>query len=56
MPVDYDGEVRVQPTQTAGSICQIVTQIPVIFQRFPASNPLTLADDRFNYFIKEVEN
>lgn len=52
--IDQAGEVRVQPEETAGSICQIITQIPQIFQKFPVSSPASLADDRFQFFIKEV--
>ena len=52
--LDIAGEVRIQPAESAGSICHIVSQMPQLFQRFPATSAASLPDDRFNYFIKEV--
>ncbi|KAF6022834.1 hypothetical protein EB796_018868 [Bugula neritina] len=48
------GEVKLEPATSTGSICHIVSQMPLLFQRFPSSSPGTLPDDRFSYFIKEV--
>lgn len=54
MFVDKAGEVRIQPVESPGSICQIVSTMPQLFQRFPSTSAASLPDDRFNYFIKEV--
>jgi len=52
--IDKAGEVRIQPLETEGTICQIISQMPQIFQRFPVTSAASMADDRFNYFVKEV--
>ena len=36
--LDIAGEARIQPAESAGSICHIVSQMPQLFQRFPATS------------------
>ncbi|XP_028160268.1 digestive organ expansion factor homolog [Ostrinia furnacalis] len=51
---NYAGKVIVTNPVENGSIQQVILQIPQIFHRFKADNPLASADARFEYFVKEI--
>ncbi|XP_026314987.1 digestive organ expansion factor homolog [Hyposmocoma kahamanoa] len=51
---NYAGKVLVENPVDNGSIQQVLLQIPQIFHRFTAVNPLASVDSRFEYFLKEV--
>ncbi|KAJ0173596.1 hypothetical protein K1T71_010745 [Dendrolimus kikuchii] len=51
---NYAGKVVVENLVDVGSIQQVLLQVPQIFHRFNAANPLASVDARFEYFVKEV--
>ncbi|KAM3955030.1 LOW QUALITY PROTEIN: U3 small nucleolar RNA-associated protein 25 homolog [Aphomia sociella] len=51
---NYAGKVIVANPIEMGAIQQVVLQVPQIFHRFNATNPLMSVDERFEYFIKEI--
>ncbi|CAB3245744.1 unnamed protein product [Arctia plantaginis] len=51
---NYAGKVLVENPPEVGSIQQVMVQIPQIFHRFTAANPLESVEARFQYFIKEI--
>ncbi|XP_064621893.1 U3 small nucleolar RNA-associated protein 25 homolog [Lineus longissimus] len=51
---NYAGKVMVMKPPTPGTICQIVTLLPQVFQRVHAESYSQLADARFQYFIQKV--
>ncbi|XP_075982902.1 U3 small nucleolar RNA-associated protein 25 homolog [Anticarsia gemmatalis] len=51
---NYAGKVLVENPIEVGSIQQVLVQVPQIFHRFTAANPLESVEARFQYFIKEV--
>ncbi|XP_026743020.1 digestive organ expansion factor homolog [Trichoplusia ni] len=51
---NYAGKVLVENPVEIGSIQQVLVQVPQIFHRFTAANPLESVEARFQYFIKEI--
>ncbi|XP_049877769.1 U3 small nucleolar RNA-associated protein 25 homolog [Pectinophora gossypiella] len=51
---NYAGKVIVANPVEIGSIQQVVLQVPQIFHRFTATNPLQAVEARFEYFLKEI--
>ncbi|XP_013183399.2 U3 small nucleolar RNA-associated protein 25 homolog [Amyelois transitella] len=49
---NYAGKVFVENPVDTGSIQQVILQIPQIFHRFTAMNPLQSVEARFEYFLK----
>ncbi|CAG2057493.1 unnamed protein product [Timema podura] len=51
---NYAGKVRVINPVISGTICQVVVQLPQVFQKLQASSSLQLIEARFDYFVKKV--
>ncbi|XP_052756612.1 U3 small nucleolar RNA-associated protein 25 homolog isoform X2 [Galleria mellonella] len=51
---NYAGKVIIANPVEVGTIQQVLIQVPQIFHRFNATNPLRSVDERFDYFIKEI--
>eukprot|EP00105_Crassostrea_gigas_P004746 XP_011418066.1 PREDICTED: digestive organ expansion factor homolog [Crassostrea gigas] len=51
---NYAGKVAVNRKDTRGTICHIVTQLPQVFHKLPASSYAELADVRFDFFLKKI--
>ncbi|XP_046971418.1 U3 small nucleolar RNA-associated protein 25 homolog [Vanessa cardui] len=51
---NYAGKVLVVNKPDIGSIQQVLVQVPQLFHRFNAANPLASVDARFEYFVKEI--
>ncbi|KAJ2953347.1 hypothetical protein O0L34_g937 [Tuta absoluta] len=51
---NYAGKVLVANSIETGSIQQVILQVPQIFHRFTATNPLQSVEARFEYFLKEL--
>ncbi|XP_059053158.1 U3 small nucleolar RNA-associated protein 25 homolog [Achroia grisella] len=51
---NYAGKVLIANLIEVGTIQQVLIQVPQIFYRFRATNPLNSVDERFDYFIKEI--
>lgn len=51
---NYSGKVLIENIVETGSIQQVLVQVPQIFHRFTAANPLVSVEARFQYFIKEI--
>ncbi|XP_047537007.1 U3 small nucleolar RNA-associated protein 25 homolog [Vanessa atalanta] len=51
---NYAGKVLVVNKPDVGSIQQVLVQVPQLFHRFNAANPLASVDARFEYFVKEI--
>ncbi|KAJ8723882.1 hypothetical protein PYW07_007862 [Mythimna separata] len=51
---NYAGKVIVENPAEVGSIQQVLVQVPQVFHRFTAANPLEAVEARFQYFIKEI--
>ncbi|XP_035449443.2 U3 small nucleolar RNA-associated protein 25 homolog [Spodoptera frugiperda] len=51
---NYAGRILVENPTDIGSIQQVLVQVPQVFHRFTAANPLESVDARFQYFIKEI--
>ncbi|XP_023938785.2 U3 small nucleolar RNA-associated protein 25 homolog [Bicyclus anynana] len=51
---NYAGKVLVENFPEVGSIQQVLVQVPQLFHRFNATNPLSSVDARFDYFVKEI--
>ncbi|XP_077866119.1 U3 small nucleolar RNA-associated protein 25 homolog [Saccoglossus kowalevskii] len=52
--VHYYGKITVCNPVSNGSICQIVTALPQVFQRIESSNYLESPQNRFDYFTTKV--
>ncbi|KAJ8714064.1 hypothetical protein PYW08_007684 [Mythimna loreyi] len=51
---NYAGKVIIENPAQVGSIQQVLVQVPQVFHRFAAANPLEAVEARFQYFIKEI--
>ncbi|CAH1792944.1 unnamed protein product [Owenia fusiformis] len=51
---NYAGKISLKHHHNGGSICQIVTQLPQVFQKLRCDSYYQLADARFQFFIKKV--
>ncbi|KAH9639244.1 hypothetical protein HF086_014108 [Spodoptera exigua] len=51
---NYAGRILVENPTDIGSIQQVLVQVPQVFHRFTAANPLESVEARFQYFIKEI--
>ena len=51
---NYNGKVKYSYNNTSGSIAQIVSQIPQVYQQVNCNTFLELPDKRFDFFIKKV--
>ncbi|XP_062587252.1 U3 small nucleolar RNA-associated protein 25 homolog isoform X2 [Saccostrea cucullata] len=51
---NYAGKLSVNRKETKGTICHIVTQLPQVFHKLPASSYSELADVRFDFFLKKI--
>ncbi|PVD26720.1 hypothetical protein C0Q70_14398 [Pomacea canaliculata] len=51
---NFAGKVQVHRKSTHGSVCRIVVQLPQMFHRIQCSSITSLADARFEFFVKEV--
>ncbi|KAI0229305.1 Digestive organ expansion factor-like protein [Lamellibrachia satsuma] len=51
---NYGGKILVPKSPTTGSICEIVTTLPQVFQRVQADNFASLPDARFEQFTTKV--
>ncbi|XP_034833734.1 U3 small nucleolar RNA-associated protein 25 homolog isoform X2 [Maniola hyperantus] len=51
---NYAGKVLLANLPEAGSIQQVLVQVPQLFHRFNAASPLAAVDARFEYFVKEI--
>ena len=52
--IHYGGKILVPKSPTTGSICEIVTTLPQVFQRVQADNFASLPDARFEQFTTKV--
>ncbi|KAM5163917.1 U3 small nucleolar RNA-associated protein 25 homolog [Mantella aurantiaca] len=51
---NYSGQVVVKNIPKTGSICQVLAQLPHVFQRLEADSLLSVIDARFNFFIDKI--
>ncbi|XP_053568343.1 U3 small nucleolar RNA-associated protein 25 homolog [Bombina bombina] len=51
---NYCGQVTVRNMAITGSICQVVVQLPHVFQRLEVNNLLSVIDARFDFFINKI--
>ncbi|XP_018407769.1 PREDICTED: digestive organ expansion factor homolog isoform X2 [Nanorana parkeri] len=51
---NYSGQVAVKNIPQAGSICQVLVQLPHVFQRLGADSLLSVIDARFNFFTDKI--
>ncbi|XP_056424175.1 U3 small nucleolar RNA-associated protein 25 homolog [Hyla sarda] len=51
---NYSGQVAVRNMPITGSICQVMVQLPHVFQRLEADSVLSVIDARFNFFTDKI--
>ncbi|XP_067015268.2 U3 small nucleolar RNA-associated protein 25 homolog [Anabrus simplex] len=51
---NYAGKVRVAKNITSGSICQVIVQLPQVFQKLSVDAPSKVMDARFDFFVKKI--
>ncbi|KAG8584310.1 hypothetical protein GDO81_008771 [Engystomops pustulosus] len=51
---NYSGQVAVRNMPMTGSICQVMVQLPHVFQRLEADDLLSVIDTRFQFFIDKI--
>ncbi|PSN43106.1 Digestive organ expansion factor [Blattella germanica] len=51
---NYAGKICIMNPVTTGSICQLVVQVPQVFQRFEVESVAQSLDARFDYFVKKI--
>ncbi|XP_069811035.1 U3 small nucleolar RNA-associated protein 25 homolog isoform X2 [Dendropsophus ebraccatus] len=51
---NYSGQVAVKNIPITGSICQVLVQLPHVFQRLEADSALSVFDARFNFFTDKI--
>ncbi|XP_005997442.1 U3 small nucleolar RNA-associated protein 25 homolog [Latimeria chalumnae] len=52
--LNYRGQVAVKNMPQSGSICQVVVQLPHVFQRLETESFITLPDARFHFLINKI--
>ncbi|KAM8946120.1 U3 small nucleolar RNA-associated protein 25 homolog isoform 2-T2 [Pelodytes ibericus] len=51
---NYDGQVAVRNMPATGSICQVMVQLPHVFQRLEADSLDSVIDARFHFFTDKI--
>ncbi|XP_077341839.1 U3 small nucleolar RNA-associated protein 25 homolog [Lithobates pipiens] len=51
---NYNGQVAVKNIPKTGSICQVLVQLPHVFQRLEADSVLSVIDARFKFFTDKI--
>ncbi|XP_075719384.1 U3 small nucleolar RNA-associated protein 25 homolog [Rhinoderma darwinii] len=51
---NYSGQVAVRNMSITGSICQVLVQLPHVFQRLEADSLLSIMDARFRFFTDKI--
>lgn len=52
--LNYAGKVKVVNPISAGSICQVVTQLPQVFHKLPVNSHLQSFEARMNFFVDKI--
>ncbi|XP_063233834.1 U3 small nucleolar RNA-associated protein 25 homolog isoform X2 [Bacillus rossius redtenbacheri] len=51
---NYAGKVRAGTPATAGTVCQVMVQLPQVFQKLDANSAAQAIEARFEYFTKKI--